>query len=128
MELKGRAQETTATAWARRSAGRMMVAIGSCGVTLRSGGRGPGSPKREWAGGRGVVRRNASLAGAGSRGVSGGATLGAKARNSGLVRNRRGAVILQERLLCSSVTNRRSAAASYALVFALELKSGFSAA
>ena len=51
-----------------------------------------------------------------------------KTRNRGRVRKRSGAVILQERLLCSSVTNRRSVAASCPLVSALERNSRFSAA
>src|ERR1039457_1332317 len=44
--------------------------------------------------------------------LSCGGVFGAKARNSGLVRARKGAVILQERLLCSSATDRRRVAAS----------------
>src|SRR5579864_7869974 len=101
------AQGMMAIDWARRSSGRMASTRVAVRGSLRS---------RGWL---------ASLVGPGARGRGPGlASLagGVFGRNSGLVRKRKGAVILQERLLCSSVTNRRRPAASYALALALELR------
>src|ERR1022692_538353 len=96
------AQGMMAIAWARRSSGRMA-----------SMGRLPVAGLETDASIAALCFGIAALGGGSdSCALSCGGVFGTKARNSGLVRARKGAVILQERLLCSSATDRRRVAAS----------------
>src|ERR1039457_6970278 len=102
----------------------MMVSIGPVpGLAGFGGGGGgaPPTPAKSCCATSTAVRR-------GSAGVWSGIVFGVRARNNGLVRKRNGAVILQERLLCSSLTRRRRLAVSILLALAAELIIRFSAA
>ncbi len=116
------AQGMMAMDLARRSSSRM----DSRRAAKRLPGSGAGAAGDEATGAVGICEFQEGAVRTASLVLFGGVFLDARARNKGFIRRRSGAVIFQERLPCSSVTNRRRLAASRAAPLAFEVSARIS--